>query len=358
MNKLFLIVSLLFIVLSSFAKRKSNVTSGNLDFHSLLLPVPLTAKFENDSMFTWCGTMVKGNDSKYHLYYSRWPRRFGPQAWVTHSEVAHAVGNSPFGPFVFSDVTLPTRGAEFWDGLCTHNPTIHFFKGKYFLYYMGNTGDGKIVKNDLNWVHRNNQRIGVAIADKPEGPWSRSDIPLIDVSTDNDAPDALMVSNPTVTQMIDGKYLMIYKAVGKKRPLPFGGPVVHLTAISNKPDGSFVKQLKPVFIIDKVEFPAEDPYIWLQDRCYYAIVKDFEGYFTKQGKSLALFSSKNGFDWKLAKNPLVSTLQIIWENGKIQKVLHLERPQLYFENGKPVALLCAADTIPSQNSFNVQIPLK
>ena len=40
---------------------------------------------------------------------------------------------------------------------------------------------------------------------------------------------------------------------------------------------------------------------------------------------------------------------------------HLERPQVYIEDGKPVALLCAADTLDENNvrhSFNVQIPLK
>ena len=30
------------------------------------------------------------------------------------------------------------------------------------------------------WVNRNNQRIGVAVADDPNGPWKRFDKPLID----------------------------------------------------------------------------------------------------------------------------------------------------------------------------------
>ena len=46
--------------------------------------------------------------------------------------------------------------------------------------------------------------------------------------------------------------------------------------------------------------------------------------------------------------------------GKKQKFTHLERPQVYIENGEPVALLCAADTLDANNvrqSFNVQLPL-
>ena len=54
-------------------------------------------------------------------------------------------------------------GAEYWDGMCTHNPTVHKFNGKYYLYYMGNRGDDVLVstpeKEKINWVHRNNQRI-------------------------------------------------------------------------------------------------------------------------------------------------------------------------------------------------------
>jgi hypothetical protein len=41
-------------------------------------------------------------------------------------------------------------------------------------------------------------------------------------------------------------------------------------------------------------------------------------------------------------------------------LLHLERPQLYFENGAPVTLLCAADTLDEKGvrqTFNVQIPI-
>lgn len=74
-----------------------------------------------------------------------------------------------------------------------------------------------------------------------------------------------------------------------------------------------------------------------------------------------MFESRDGFDWNLAANPLISTLEIKWADGRVQKVKHLERPQLYLENGKPVALLCASDTKDENNvlhSFNVQIPVK
>jgi hypothetical protein len=319
--------------------------------------------FINDSISIWGGSLVKGDDGHYHLFYSRWPKKLG-WAWVTHSEIAHAVSDSPFGPFKHVDVALPYRGEEYWDGMCTHNPTIHRFDGKYYLYYMGNRGDGAVKgkpgEPELNWVHRNNQRIGVAVADDPNGPWERFDKPLIDVSPDSMAHDALMTSNPSITRRPDGGYLMVYKAVGKKRKRISGGPVVHCVATSESPTGPFRKYEKAVFLAEGDDFPAEDPYIWHQNGKYRAIVKDFHGAFTNAGRSLALFESVDGYDWKPSPDPLVSTLVIKWSSGRTQELYHLERPQLYIEDGKPVALLCAADTLDNKgirHSFNIQIPV-
>ncbi|MEO0732321.1 MAG: glycoside hydrolase family protein [Bacteroidota bacterium] len=321
------------------------------------------AKFVNDTMSIWGGSLVKGDDGQYHMYYSRWPKRLG-WAWVTDSEIAHATADNPFGPFTFRDVVLPRRGAEYWDGMCTHNPTIHRFGDKYYLYYMGNTGDGQVPSSPgnlvINILHRNNQRIGVAVADSPYGPWERFDEPVIDVSTDTTALDALMTSNPSVTKRPDGGYLMVYKAVGKKLPGKWRGPVVHCVATSDNPTGPFKKYDQPVFTAEGFDFPAEDPSIWYQDGKYRAIVKDMNGAFTDAGRSLVLFDSEDGFDWQLAEKPLLSRLEINWSDGTKQEVDHLERPQLYLENGKPVALLCASDIVDENGvlqSFNVQIPV-
>ena len=350
-------VTILLSLAASCSSNKQEVQTCELNLQSIMQQVPESAKFINDSFYIWGGSMVKSHvDDKYHLFYSRWPRNLGFSAWVTHSEIAHTVSDSPFGPFEFKNISLPFRGKEYWDGMVTHNPTIHYFNGMYYLYYMGNTGDGKSTGNSLNWTHRNNQRIGVATADDPNGHWERFNKPLIDVSPDSLAHDALMVSNPSVTKMADSKYLMVYKAVAKKGKMPFGGPVVHLTAIANNPEGPFIKQMKPVFTAQNLDFPVEDPFVWYNNNCYYAIVKDMNGAFTNSGRSLALFSSEDGFNWEKARNPLVSKLEIEWKNETKQKVIALERPQLFFENGEMVALLCAVNA-NIEHSFNVQIPL-
>ncbi len=324
---------------------------------------PLQAKFEDKKWSIWGGSIVKGDDGLYHMYYSRWEKSLG-WAWVTDSEIAHATSTNLFGPFKHKDVALPARGKDYWDGLCTHNPTIHKFGDKYYLYYMGNTGDGEVPSSPgnliLNPIHRNNQRIGVAIADNPNGPWQRFDEPLIDVTKDEDALDALLVNNPSITQRPDGGFLMVYKAVGKKRPGIWGGPVVHCVATSDSPTGPFKKYDQPIFQAKGHVFPAEDPFIWYQNGKFQAIVKDMHGAFTDANRSLVLFDSEDGFDWKLSDNPLLAEMEINWADGNKQKVLHLERPQLYLEGGIPKALVCASDIMDEDSvlqSFNVQIPI-
>jgi hypothetical protein len=326
----------------------------DLDFRKLLRPLPRTAKFADPEYYIWCGSAVRGEDGRYHLFYSRWPRKLGFNAWVTHSEVAHATAETPLGPFTHRDVALPARGAPFWDGLCTHNPTIHRFGDKYYLYYMGNTGDGRNLPT-LNWTHRNNQRIGVAVADSPEGPWTRSRQPLIEPTPGFH--DALCCANPSVTARPGGGYLMVYKGVADKKPLPFGGPVLHCVATGDSPAGPFRKSPDPVFRKPGVDFPAEDPFIWSDSGGYRAIVKDFGGHFTHAGRSLALFESADGFHWDVSKHPLVSRLELRWEDGRLQKLHLLERPQLLIENGVPIALYCAADEGNGALTYCVQIPL-
>ena len=329
------------------------------DFGAMLQPVPVTAKFSDTDYNIWCGSAIKGHDGKYHMFYSRWPRRLGHLAWVTHSEVAHAVGAAPFGPWKHQDVALPARGTSFWDGSCTHNPTVLRIGNKFYLYYMGNYGDG-VVKSPLNWEHRNHQRIGVAVADSPDGPWQRFDKPVLNISSDTNAPDALVVTNPSVTERPDGGVLMIYKAVGLKRALPFGGPVVHLAATAENPLGPFTKHSGEVFGAQGVMFAAEDPFIWRGADRYWAVVKDNDGHFTKRGYSLALWESADGFDWKLSSHPFVANPgSIQWTASHEDKLTALERPQLLIEDGRLVALCCAAaDNKARTGSFNVQIPIK
>ncbi|MFH6991721.1 glycoside hydrolase family protein [Flavobacterium sp. FlaQc-48] len=337
MNRLFFTVLICCSWLVSF--------SQDINFNQWIQRVPASAKFTDPGYQVWCASMIKGEDNNYYLFYSRWPDSLIHNNWVTDSEVALAVAKNPLGPYKFLKVVLPKRSKKYWDADVTHNPTIHKFGKKYYLYYTGNYGTGEF------WDNRNHQRIGVAVSKSILGPWKRPDKPLIDISPGY---DSLMVANPAVTRLKNGKYAMVYKSVGHG-PAPFGGKVSHRVAFSSKPDGKFKKLPEPIFMKESVKFAAEDPFIWIQNNKYWALVKDIQGSFTGQGLSVALFESDDAINWKPAKNVLASRIEIPWVSG-IEKVTRLERPQLYFEKGIPKVFF-AAVMDKQKKSFIVAIPL-
>lgn len=315
-----------------------------------LLPVPMHAHFKLADWLTWGGSAVKGDDGLYHMFVSRWPRATGHNGWVTHSEIAHAVAFAPEGPYEFRDVALGRHERGAWDADVAHNPTISRWGGRYYLYYMGNFGDGSY------WDHRNHQRIGVAVADSPDGPWQRQDTPLLDVTPG--AWDSLMTSNPSCTLMPDGRYLLMYKAVGHKRELPMGGPVLHGVAFADSPTGPFVKHPDPIFASADAWFPGEDPFVWAQDGRFYAILKDQGRNYSPEERALVLFESANGRDWQTAAEPVVASRRIVWADGSVAEYSRVERPQLLFENGRPRTLFVAVKpTKEADDSFNIHIPL-
>jgi hypothetical protein len=320
-----------------------------------LQPTPRSATFTLEDYFVWGGSMVRDAEDTCHLFYARWPKERGFNGWVTHSEIARAVAPDPLGPYEHRETVLPARGNRWWDGHCTHNPNVLQYDGRYLLYYMGNRGDRE-ERGDFDFSHRNNQRIGLAVADRPSGPWRRTDEPV--VAPDEDFFDSLCVTNPAVTERPDGGLLMVYNAIDDRQELPFGGPVTHAVATAPAPAGPFEKHPEPVFTAADADFPAEDPYVWYDGDRYQAIVKDQEGHFTDAGLSLAHFVSPDGFDWEPSDQPLVSKTAITWADGTTEDVNRLERPQIHLENGRPSVLFCAMSrqSTPGE-TWNVHIPV-
>lgn len=331
-----------------------------LDLAARLRLVPRSACFALDGWYVWCGTICRTPEGRYALLFSRWPQATGFRGWVTDSEVGVALADAPTGPFACEGVVLPGAGGEVWDAQVTHNPAVMQWEGKYYLYYMGTRGERErrgteAPTEEEYWLHRNNQRIGVAVADDPRGPWQRFDRPLIDVN--RQSWDYMIASNPTVCPTPDGRFLMIYKTC-TRGPLPFGGEVYHAAAFADSPTGPFTRLPDPIFTCEGVKFPAEDPCVWWQEDRYCAVVKDMQGSFTAQGPGLVLFDSPDGVDWRLARHAFVSARQVVWEGGPVQPVALLDRPQVYVEDGRPRVLSCAVK--PDQGealSYNVQVPL-
>jgi hypothetical protein len=340
--------------------------AGELDLGARVRPLPEDNRFALKDYFVWCGAPVKGPDGRYHLFYSRWPVKVGfAPGWAIHSEIAYAVADAPAGPYTHVNVALPPRGrnpetgGEYWDGDVTHNANAFFHDGKYYLFYMGNHGDGRSYP-----MHRNNQRIGVAIAEDPVGPWQRFDRPIVDITDDKKSFDSLCVTNPAACMRPDGGVVLVYKAVQYIEGKEMGGNVRYGAALADSPEGPYVKTPGRIFEAEKPGkhwMVAEDPFIFYSRRYgnrYYAVTRDVVGSFTGSSGGICLFESRDGLDWKAASRPKILEHFYDLEGGK-KSGSNLERPALLIEDGEPTYLFGAADGYKKNGriSSNVQIPL-
>jgi alpha-L-fucosidase 2 len=346
-------------------KKGNLVSMDDVDLSKMVQRLPVQNTFIDPGYNIWCGSVIKGPDSKYYMFYSRWLRSSGHEGWITHSEIALAKSDKPGGPYQHVKVIFKPRGSAYWDGVCTHNPAVVEHKGKYYLYYMGATGPANAKPRapySEEWYrYRNSQRIGVAVASHLEGEWKRFDQPVLDVAKDSTAYDAMLVSNPAVTVEPNGRVILMYKMVEKNGTYR-GGNVRIGVAFSKSMTGPFVKHPKPIFE-DKAGtgtrpwMLAEDPFIWNYKGIKYAMVRDASGRYTGIEGAIAMFRSANGYDWTPTKYPLVIPRAIYTENGtKLDD--RLERPWILFEKGLPVYLIGAMGINKRDHSMNIAIPLE
>ena len=342
----FLLALVLFSLISMLRAQKIDnlielkQKSQNPLFHRLGKAIE-TPAFESEGYWSWGSSVVKGDDGKYHMFVSRFPKSlpFHP-GWMVASEIVHAVSDVPQGPYRFSEVVLPARGAQYWDGRSTHNPRILKYNHKYYLIYMGSTHpfvDPMYDQLTLNspWctVARSNKRIGLAVADSPYGPWKRLDEPILKTK-----PNTFF------------SFLTSNMALGIAYAPTIEGPY---RVLNNE---------QPIFQVDG-QGEAEDPFLWKDDKGYHAIFKDHVAKFTGEKGGGVMAHSKDGINWTVDKDPKAYSKTVEWENGTITKQGQLERPFILFEDGKPTFIFFATMDGPGEfengtRSWNMVIPLK
>ena len=374
----------------TFCLSGSCASQDNLDLQSLLKPVDSSAIFVTDNYYTWCSTVIKGEDGKYHMFYSRWSHGKrtasgdsmnyifnGFRGWNKYSEIAYAVSDKLSGPYTYISTILKGDGdPKHWDRFTMHNPQITKFGNYYYLYYISNSFDStlqfedesKMTKDWKHWLKYNcTQKIGVikakSIGDLVSGKYQKPSVPLM-VPDNNNTFE--VTTNPTVTQGPDGKYYMMYKS--RK---PNVGNMTFWMAKSDKPDGPFT-MLGEVFT--SADMACEDPCIWYDKKRkrFYAAVKYYSHSkkLVPQFGALALITSVDGLNWQAASHPLISLRELKMKNGKKIELTHLERPFVVTDKkGQPIALFAAASIQePSKgdsdhpsfenNTFNVCFLLK
>jgi len=300
---------------------------------------------------TWGASVVQGDDGRWHLFHSRWPRALSFQGWLTRSQIAHAVADDAAGPYRHVGVTLAGAGGERWDSVSAHNPLIVRFEGRCYLYYIGtHTDDAELDLTDVAttgyahaaWMNvRNAQRTGVAVADSLDGPWRRHDAPIVEPS----GPIQTLTVNPAVARGPDGTWLMIVK--GDKRGGARGVRSQAL-AVASSPTGPFAVQPEPA-IGDR---DTEDAAMWYDTRRarFYAV---FHAQY-----HIGLITSADGRRWQPAAHPIVlrKDAAIAFDDGTRLAVDRLERPFVLLDDeGVPSYLFVAVKR--GDDSANVALPL-
>lgn len=352
----------LILVAATIAQNKTTIEK--IDWSARVKPLEQDHYLLDTAYNIWCGSVVQAGNKKFYMVYSRWPKSKGHEAWITHSELALAVSDKPAGPYKHLKVVLPSRGPSYWDGICTHNPVFLYRNGKYYLVYMGATGpvpEKPVLPYSAEWyVYRNSQRIGLAMADDPEGTWTRYDQPILSISSDSLAPDAMMVSNPAIAINDHDSVVMVYKQVGKNGTFT-GGRVRYGVAFAPSLMGPYQKHPDPIFQPSDPEAAnawmlAEDPFIWYDSGKYYALVRDVTGRFTGD-KGLAIFSSPDAVNWDPTPNPKFLPRTITWENGTVLDD-KLERPWLLFRKQKPAFLFGSMGINNRKHAMNICLEIK
>ena len=346
-----ILIIVLYTVLSMGAAAQVN------EFRDRLLPAPMDGGFRMDGYWVWCGSVIKGDDGKYHMFASRWPKTtgFGPY-WLTNSEIVHAVSDKPAGPYKFSDIALPPRGSEFWDGQMTHNPAIRKYKGTYLLYYTGTTYHGErpgpnnriSEESPLKIEAHQHERIGLATSRSPYGPWKRLEKPILDVRPNSW--EQYLVSNAAPVVLGNGKVLLYYKGVERLTVHAIG------LAVADRFDGEYKRVSDQPL---NMGIGAEDPFIWIENGKYKALMLDTERKYSPD-KEIFYATSDDGIKWQVPGNGIAISRNVLWADSQVRRMNSTERPHVLIENGKPTYVFFATGETRNGERFTwtMSIPLK
>ncbi len=281
----------------------------------------------------WCTSPIQDDNGKTHLFVSRWPKMYGvDQGWRSHSEIAHYVGDSPEGPFRFSDVALRGSGEDTWDKYGMHNPAISKVNNQYVLLYIAN--------NDYRQPpHPANQHIGMATSKTLNGPWIKVNEDGKILSPPQNAgywnyKASNGVNNPALLPY-KGGFLLYFKSKNAKMGL----------AVAENMKGPYVQLPFPITANSR---RIEDGYAFVFNDQICLLTTDNDG-ILKQGGGL-LWKSDDGINFKTYEagfhliNEYINNTSLIipkWHYGA-KAIMKFERPQILMKNGKPVWLYVAS----------------
>ena len=273
-------------------------------------PVPANSGFKMEGYWVWCGSVIKVG-STYHMFASRWPKgKAFPVDYFESSEIVRATSNSIIGPYKFQEVIIGERDSSFWDSNMAHNPTIHKIGEEYVLFYIGS--DFTTMRPGSNRYLRS---VGYATASKIEGPWIRSEKPIISQESNN---PAVLVDGQKIKLLFRDEELQVVLAEADSYKGPYK------------------------IVNDNVwpESKIEDFYLFKIGNLNNFICEDNAGAITGHVRWGAHLYSEDGINnWKRYKDTIAYDHDIKYNNDSILHCIRRERPQLLIENDHITGLI-------------------
>jgi hypothetical protein len=277
-----------------------------------------------------------GDDGRVHLFVARWPNKAFDRGWRDASEIVRFVADSPEGPFEFADVVLQGTGEDTWDRYSPCNPLVQKVDGKHVLLYIANPfGLTQGVSG-----HTRSQRIGMVIAQSPEGPWTKvgEDGLVLSPSTDPDhwthnASNGVV--NPAFLKAPDGRYFLYYKSAHARMGL----------AIAEHLEGPYIHQKEPV---TKNRLGIEDGYAFHWKGRIRLLTTDNHGLLRKGGG--ILWSSDDGLNFPDREKGFHLVRDYLPEDYPAKPRRYygrqgkFERPQVLMIDGQPAYLYLPSGT--------------
>ena len=300
-----------------------------------------------ESLSSWGGNVIEGSDGKFHLFAAAFTSNCGLDQWTTNSEVIHAISSSPVGPFVFSDVALPT-----WH----HNPQIiQDVSGEYLLFSIGMSPEGppaKCAATSSQPPPRSNDGHGAELIElhhstNLNGPW----IPLVSGEM-----NLFNGTNPSPWVLPNGTIVVASHTGGLD------------VAIAPSYEGPYTLHKGIFFVEDGVNM--EDPFIWFDSGLQrwrvlyhqYNRSAPHDGAVWVGGYAESLTDNILG-DWVVQPHTTPAyTMNVTYVNGERTVLARRERPKLLFDK-QGVARYLYNGVCPSNatshhsNCFTMVVPI-
>lgn len=249
----------------------------------------------------WDGGIIKGPDGIYHMFGSRWNQTGGHYSWGS-SVAIHATSNNLYGPYTDKGMIWPNN-----NGGLGHNVFPLTLKdGRY----------GIVASETLPGV--------MYIADNLNGPWVKQS--NMKIAPGPNA-EKFKMSNVAIILRPDGKYQAIQRD--------------GVIAIADDFVGPYTVQGGPLWnrVSGMPTTNIEDAVLWYSGGLYHITVNQWD-----TSKAFHITSVDGINNWKLqpgyAYDPTANFIR--YTDGTVNHWTKLERPNVYIENGKLVAMTFSA----------------